>query len=125
MTFEEAVEKFRSQEQVEDVLAITNVKDPQAIRLRRLVVAWGKIKIDRISVQRPAPPAEDEKELWKWMWECVRYDPEELRQVSGVRVGVEMLMRVLIGNRIIYPDGTVSEYAKKVIRAILKNDIGA
>lgn len=113
MTFEEALEKFKSLESPEDILLI--LKHEQ---LRQLVVAWQKIPIKR--VKKGEYKGDDTVELWKWLWEQIYYDKEELKQIAMIQGDIDNLMKVLIGNRIIYPDGTISMFARKVLQQMIK-----
>lgn len=120
MTFEAAIAKFKAQEQPEDVLPLVG-KDETAARLRRLVLAWGKIGVERTGA--PEAPNAGERELWRWLWEQVVWDDDELRQISGVRGATAESMDILIGNRIIYPDGTISVFASKALKQIMKSQL--
>ena len=60
-----------------------------------------------------------EKEIWEWLWENVIYYCNELKEKTGTSYsdsGIENKMRPLIGNRIIYPDGTVNSYVQRYLR---------
>ena len=50
-----------------------------------------------------------ENEVWDWLWGNSRYSLTKLKDQTGVPYSesvLEQKMKLLIGNRIIYPDGT-------------------
>lgn len=119
MTFEQAIEKFKELESPEDVLPLLG-KEAKHEQLRQLLVAWQKISIKRVKKTEYRGSDSDMVELWKWMWEQVYYDREELKQISMIQGDIDNLMKVLVGNRIIYPDGTISTFARKVLQQMIK-----
>jgi hypothetical protein len=121
MKFEEAIGEFRGKEEIEDTSCLFS-KGTNSDSLRRIVVAWNKIKITRLSKKKASPPGEHD--LWKWMWEQVSYDEEELKRVSGVRVNLNSLVEILKGNRLIYPDGTISSFAQTALKMKIKTELG-
>ncbi len=57
--------------------------------------------------------------VWDWLWENARYSKKELLEKSGVplsELGLENKMKPLIGNRILYPDGTVNSFVQRYLR---------
>ena len=59
----------------------------------------------------------DEAELWDWLWERAQYSRKELIQKSSLsEYGFDHRMRTLIGNRVLYPDGTVNSYVQRYLR---------
>jgi hypothetical protein len=120
--FDQVLEEFRQQEKVQDVLVLTG-KGEQADELRRLALAWPKIRITRHPLPYPpgSPPA---RQLWDWLWDQVEYDPQEVREISGMGAQAEARLAVLRGNRLIYPDGTVSAYVDKCLSSLLRAQLG-
>jgi len=60
-----------------------------------------------------------ENEVWAWLWENTEYSKKELIAKIGVPLaepGLENKMKPLIGNRIIYPDGTVNSFVQRYLR---------
>jgi hypothetical protein len=125
MNFEEIIEDFRQKEQIEDALCLIG-KDDLADGLRKLAVAWGKIRInrtDRTDRTDKTNKKQSENEIWNELWDQVEYDFDEIKKISGVRIGIEQKMDILIGNRIIYPDGTINSFGAKAIKQMLKSQL--
>ena len=121
MTFDEVIGEFRGKETIEDAMLLLG-KDVQAEKLRRLVVAWQKIKITNSGKDTAAP--DDEWEKWEWLWRNAKYDIDKLSVISGMQKSIiEPNLQVLKGNRVIYPDGTVSAYATKILRQLMKSQL--
>ena len=84
----------------------------------RIVVAWTNLdakhaeKLTRLK-------GESEKEVWDWLWENTRYSKKELIEKTGIPLsesGLDSKMRSLIGNRILYPDGTINSFVQRYLR---------
>lgn len=121
MTFEESLAQFKAKEQPEDVLPLVGKEEVPA-RLRKLALAWGKIGIERVEAQ--ANPEPGELGLWGWIWAQAVWDEDDLKRIAGVRGDITDAMNILRGNRIIYPDGTITIYATQVLRQIMKSQLG-
>lgn len=124
MDFDQIVQYFKNMDKdsVENTICLiseTGAMDSDS--LRRLVVAWPKIKKVKINSGMAHPT--DLADLWEWIWEQVQYNVDDLRRTSGVGPNILNLMQVLIGNHLLYPDGTVSIWAQKIIRQILKTKL--
>ena len=120
--FEEAVLLFKKEEVVEDTACLLSEDSFDTDALRRLVVAWSKIKILRIDPVSHIP--NEKQEIWKWIWECVKYDQQELKQITGITgFDVDCLVDILIGNRLLYPDGTVSTWALKIVQQSIRGKL--
>lgn len=50
---------------------------------------------------------------WRWIWQGVQFDPVELATFTGLREKVLFALDICIGNRLIYPDGTISKIIKE------------
>lgn len=123
MKFEEAVEFFKMQETIEDITVLfSKERADQAESLRKIVSAWKKIRLQRSQTKKTCP--ESDHERWQWLWGEIEYDVEEIKRVTGITMPIEPLIKILIGNRIIYPDATVSEWATKAIKQLLKSQLG-
>ncbi len=124
-TFEEAILFFRvkSKEAVEDAICLTT-GDPSldSESLRRLIVAWPKLNLSKITMSADIP--EDDNAIWQWLWAQVSYDKERLRKIAAVGANIDSLLEILIGNHLLYPDGTVNEWAQRVVRQVLKSQLG-
>lgn len=120
MNFDDILNKFKTSEQMEDILPITG-KDAEAERLRKILIAWRKIEIKKTPTK--TKPPEDEIALWNWLWKNVSFDEEQLKSIAGIRGNIQDSMNVLIGNRLIYPDGTISVFASKALKQLLKTQL--
>jgi hypothetical protein len=121
MNYEEAIADFKTKEVIEDAMLLSG-KDDQAERFRRLVVSWQKINISTADKRGAAP--ENECDRWNWLWAHIKYDVYALAAISSVpKSRVDILLQTLRGNRVIYPDGTVSAYATKIIRQLMKSQL--
>lgn len=120
MTFEEGVDHFRALEQIEDVLLLIS-NDHESVRYCRLVVAWSKTEVQRRKTSQAAPT--DNHGLWTWLWKQCRYDEESIKGLIGSRTPVTAELEVFRKNHLIYPDGTVSLFATKALRQIIKSKL--
>ena len=109
--FSQKLEWFKANEKPEVVLLIAD--DPQKIRL---LVAW-----TNTTVNRAEPKAEligeQENAVWGWLWDNVTFDMEELRTKSAIpNFGFDKQLQFLIGNRLIFPDGTMNSFVQRYLR---------
>jgi len=112
--YQHKLDYFRQNEKPEVVLLIANNDD-----LTRLVIAWGNIIVERVETL-PSPSDDSEASAWRWLWENVSYDKAELLQNSTLSVvKFEQKLNSLIGNRVIYPDGTVNSYVQRYLREMV------
>lgn len=104
---------FKQNEKPESVLMIAN--NPELIKI---IIAWSNLD---------AKPADEftkltgnsENEVWKWLWENSRFSLTELKAKTGAAYSesvLEQKMKPLIGNRILYPDGTVNSFVQRYLR---------
>lgn len=57
---------------------------------------------------------------WDSLWKCVKYDKTKLYKISSYNsTTVDRYINILTGNKIIYPDGSISENIKKYIQSIV------
>jgi hypothetical protein len=103
---------FKQNEKPETVLLIAD--NPDRIKL---VIAWTNSNIKQ-SRNLTTLDGESENNIWDWLWENTNYSKTELKVKSDIpsEIVLENRMRPLIGNRIIYPDGTISSYVQKYLR---------
>ncbi len=104
---------FKQNERPETVLLIADSPD-----LIKVVLAWTSLNITH-SQKTTEPNGNSENEVWEWLWKNTDYSPAELLEKLGPtfsRLGLERKMKLLIGNRIIYPDGTVNSFVQKYLR---------
>ena len=104
---------FKQNERPEVVLLIAD--NPE---LARIVVAWTTLKMSR-GQKLTALSGDSESEVWEWLWRNARYSQAELMDKFGVSLsesGLDSRMKPLIGNRILYPDGTVNSFVQRYLR---------
>lgn len=116
---------FRARELAFRANAVALLRDPDAVRValswRSVPVAW--------KFPDSAPPA-DEAGIWRWIWTEVDADEADLARASGVApADVRYWLRVLIANRLIYPDGTIADVVdelanRQVAEATLPKGLG-
>jgi len=64
-------------------------------------------------------PSESESEIWEWLWQNTKYSLSELKEKIGIsfsEIALENKTKPLIGNRVIYPDGTVNSFVQRYLR---------
>jgi hypothetical protein len=84
----------------------------------KIVVAWTNIDIKPIRNLTEAP-SNCEVESWEWLWGNAAYSLKELKEKTGTSLSENALgnkLKPVIGNRIIYPDGTVNSYVERYLR---------
>jgi hypothetical protein len=104
---------FKQNEKPEVVLMLAD--DPERIGI---VIAWTNINVKPAeTVTEPVNTCETV--IWDWLWENTLFSYNELKEKTGTslsEIGLENKIRPLIGNRIIYPDGTVNSYVQRYLR---------
>ncbi len=66
-----------------------------------------------------ATPLDDssESEVWRWLWKNTAYSREELKAKSVVYDRLfDSKLELLIGNRVLYPDGTINSFVQRYLR---------
>jgi hypothetical protein len=109
----EKLSYFKQNEKPEVVLLLAEKPD-----LVKIVIAWTSLDIKRGNGLIELP-GDSESEAWEWLWENTTYSLKELKERIGTsfsEVALESKMKPLIGNRIIYPDGTVNSFVAKYLR---------
>lgn len=109
--YAEKLAHFKENEKPEVVLLIADDLD-----LIKIVVAWTNITVTRAEELSPVR-ADSESEVWEWLWKNATYSREELAGKSALsEYGFDKKMRPLIGNRVLYPDGTVNSFVQRYLR---------
>ncbi len=103
---------FKQNEKPETVLLVAD--KPECVKL---VIAWANLNVKRTE-KLTELKSELGNDIWEWLWENTDYSRAELKEKSGVsyEIALENMMRPLIGNRVIYPDGTVNSYVQRYLR---------
>lgn len=109
--YAEKLAHFKGNEKPEVVLLIADDLD-----LIKIVVAWTNTTV--MGAQKLSPFRHDsESEVWEWLWRNAVYSREELIAKSALSEhGFEKKMTPLIGNRVLYPDGTVNSFVQRYLR---------
>jgi hypothetical protein len=102
---------FKQNENPEVVLLVAD--DPE---FTKIIVAWTNLDVGQI--EKPSRlPGESECELWDWLWANARYSLDDLAEKSSLTAPlVERKLKPLIGNRVLYPDGTVNSFVQRYLR---------
>jgi len=102
---------FKQNEKPEAVLLVAD--SPELIRI---AVAWTNTSVKREphSVLRRG---RTESETWHRLWKSARYAREELIEKSCVPARTfDRKFAALVGNRVLYPDGTVNSFVRRYLR---------
>ncbi len=107
--FADVLTTFKRRESAEDIIPILANDD-----IQKLIVAWPKIVLKRAAVKEPCP--RDLNEQWQWLWKHVGWCEKEYQEISGVaEAKFRRLFNQVKGNRLIYPDDSVSSHAAKYL----------
>lgn len=112
-SYRERLAWFKRNEKPEVVLLIAD--NPE---LTNIVVAWTNLEVKRAE-KLTELGGESESDLWRWLWENAEYSRATLIEKIGVsysELGLEGKLKLLIGNRILYPDGTVNSFVQRYLR---------
>lgn len=113
---------FKQNERPEAILLIAN--EPERIKI---VITWTNQDVSR-SEKLTELSGKSEKEVWAWLWENTQFSWTELKEKIGIPLSESVLegkMRPLIGNRLLYPDGTVNSFVQRYLREQVLKLFGA
>ena len=102
--------EFKANENPEAILVVG-----EDALMTRLVLAWPNVARTDMEPTMSFSKDWDDVERWDWLWTGVRYSKKDIFSVVG-RSRLDIQLRVLIANRILYPDGTVHSYLTKFFR---------
>ncbi len=111
--YSERLAWFKQNEKPETVLVVAD--RPERITL---VLAWTNLDVRR-SEKLTKLRGESDGEVWVWLWENARYSRIELMERIGTSLSESVLeakMNPLVGNRVLYPDGTVNSFVQRYLR---------
>ena len=109
--FSEQLQRVKRDESPEVVLLVAD--DPA---LMKIAVAWTSLDVRPVQ-ELTDHPGESDRKAWDWLWANVEYSVDELAEKSGLTTPfVERKLRPLIGNRVLYPDGTVNSFVQRYLR---------
>ena len=108
----EVLKKFKADEAARPECIHPLVRDPD---LRNLVALWSMSTIEFLPPKSKLP--DEENDRWKWLWEKVSFDREELSVSLRLdRMKLSRLFDRAVAFRLIYPDGTTNTLAIQYIR---------
>ena len=108
----ERLAEFKSHEKPEAVLLLA--EDPELIRI---TVAWTNTSTTRPKKFTRPPQSDDSHEWWEWLWQNRVYSRQEVMDKAAyTELRFDRKFRTLVGNRAIYPDGTVNSFVQRYLR---------
>lgn len=117
--YERVLKKLKGQARPEAVLVVKG--DPELIRI---LVSWPNIEISPRSYISPLSDSSSAAS-WGWLWKNTDYSQDDLRTNCGVdEESLKAKLAVLIGNRIIYPDGSVNPHVAKFLEQSARSLLG-
>jgi hypothetical protein len=109
--YEERLRWFKENEKPEVVLFVGDDST-----LTKIALAWTNIAVKRSPKLSPLQ-GNSESEVWQWLWDNATYSKQDLLTRCGAfEHGFDSKLAILIGNRILYPDGTVNSFVQRYIR---------
>ena len=111
--YSEKLAWFKQNEKPEAVLVIANNRE-----LIGIIIAWINLEVKHTD-KLIQLSGESENEIWDWLWKNTRFNMTELKVKTGVPYSESVLetkMKPLIGNRVLYPDGTVNSFVQRYLR---------
>ncbi len=116
------IERFKKAEVI-DQIAVMMVADGFDSETLRVLSAWKRSDHQWLEPKRPCP--EPMLEAWKWLVEGWSIDVDTIAETANVSISIaRSRVNVLLGNRLIYPDGTMVTFAVAALHAHLKKQLG-
>lgn len=119
---EDALAVFRGLESVEDAIIILDDEDAL-----RVMVAWKKLDHSwtRPGPRMPQPIAGKLGRLWTWVVQGWDIDVDKVSKLVGLPwTTTHDKIEMLVGNRLIYPDGSTSKYAQTALMRYTSEKLG-
>ena len=109
--YQDKLEWYKQNEKPEVVLLIADDKERT-----KLLVAWTNTACTRSSkITELSKDSEDD--VWQWLWDNTKFSLKELMTKSAIsEFKLNKQLQFLIGNRIIYPDGTINSFVQRYLR---------
>jgi hypothetical protein len=112
-SFGEVLTEFKRAEAPENIFPLL-----QDVELCNALVAWKSVRISYLSSAEC--PHDEEKARWDWLWDNVDFDNVSYGIVAGCKAqNASMLVERLKGLRLIYPDGSISNFAKTYLSQLI------
>ncbi|MBI4331420.1 MAG: hypothetical protein HY673_09085 [Chloroflexi bacterium] len=111
--FSEKLAWFKQNERPETVLLVADNPD-----MVKIIVAWTSLEVRPVE-KFTELTGESQSHVWEWLWTNTSYSKTELVDLIGIsfsEAGLESKMKLLVGNRILYPDGTVNSFVGRYLR---------
>lgn len=109
--FTQRLQRFKQNEHPEAVLLVAD--EPE---LTKIVVAWTSLDV-RPVVKPSRFQGQSERDVWDWLWANAHYSTDDLAERSSLTAPlVKRKLKPLIGNRVLYPDGTVNSFVQRYLR---------
>ncbi len=112
--FVEKLNWFKQNEKPEAVLMIAD--NPELIKI---IIAWPNLEVKPVD-NLTELTGESENIVWDWLWKNTGFNLAEIKAKTGVLYPepiLEQKMKPLIGNRILYPDGTINSFVQRYLRS--------
>ena len=109
--YRERLTWFKTNEKPEVILLMGEDRS-----LMQIVLAWTNVSV---RMREPLTPlrAQSENATWEWLWENTEYSRQDLIAKSSVpEYGLDERLAVLVGNRVLYPDGTINSFVQRFLR---------
>jgi hypothetical protein len=94
--------------------------------LQRIVAVWPSVEKDFSKLMENRKVPKDEKTHWEWLWTLCEFDPREWGFLASIPDPEysDRLIKQAIQLRLVFPDGTVSEWAKNYLSARALDSFG-
>jgi hypothetical protein len=112
-SFGEVLSYFKKSESPENIFPLLN-----DVALCNALIAWKSVTVEFTSSEEC--PYDDDKQRWEWMWGNVKFDVATYGVVAGCKAqDAAMMINRLKGLHLIFPDGTISNYAKTYLSQLI------
>jgi hypothetical protein len=109
--FETVLDEFKANESPEAVLVVGD--DPNLVKV---VLAWPNVPVWHVEEAPAFSENWSDIGRWNWLWRCVQYRKWDLENAVGSTHNLDKNVKMLIANRILYPDGSVHSYVTRYLR---------
>jgi hypothetical protein len=88
------------------------------LELIKIVIAWTSLEVKRVE-KLTELKSNTENGVWDWLWENSKFSLPELKEKIGTsfsEFALKNKLKPLIGNRVLYPDGTANSFVQRYLR---------